>query len=201
MDVPLSWFFMRTTGVVALAALTMTVVVGLVGPRLRPTARLSTITVHAAAAATGSILVAVHVIVAVLDSFVSIDAGAVLVPGWSTWEPWGVGLGALAVDLLLVLTISSALRRHMPAVWRKLHLLAVPMWLLAWWHALALGSDAGSAPMRWMAVGSGVIVNSALALRLSGPRVSPRLSPRLSPGHSPVQPAPDHERVLQEGRS
>lgn len=170
MDVPLTWLLMRTTGTVALASLTIAVVVGLVGPLLGPTSRLATVSIHRAAAATGTVLIIGHVVFALVDQFVTIDLPAVLVPGASPWERFGVGLGAVALDLLAVVVVTSLIRFRIPRLWRGVHLVAVPMWLAAWWHAVSVGTDAPSASGRAAAVASFAAVAVALAARLTAAR-------------------------------
>lgn len=171
-DVPISWFVMRSSGLVAVGLLTVAVVLGLVGPRLRPTARLSAISVHRAASLMGSLLIVAHVVLAVLDRWIVLDWPAAFVPGVASWERWGVGLGALALDLLAVVLLTSATRRHGPALWRRAHLLSYPVWALAVGHGLLVGSD--GAVMRALAMASAGAVLLALAIRVL---VRPRYAP------------------------
>lgn len=173
MSIPLTWLLLRTTGVVSLTLLTVCVVVGIASPAVRrPTARLLLIVVHRSAAITGLVLLAGHVVLAVLDSYVEIGPLAVVVPGASVWEPLWIGLGAAAVDLLAVLSFTTATRLPAPALWRRAHLLAYPAWLLAWSHALGAGTDAQSRPMLVLAMGSAFAVACASVARLVRPDVT-----------------------------
>lgn len=170
---PLTWLLLRTSGVVTLALLTVSVVLGVAGPAVRrPSARLLMITVHRTAAVTGLALVAAHVLLAVADSFVEIAPLAVVVPGASVWEPLWIGLGAVALDLLVVVGITTATRLRGPVLWRRAHLLAYPAWLLAWGHALGAGTDAGSRPMLLMAIVGALAVAVATIARLVRPDVT-----------------------------
>jgi predicted ferric reductase len=170
-DLPWTWFVIRASGLVAVGLLTGSVVLGLVGPRLRPGPRLATITAHRAAAAAGTVLIVVHVVLAVLDPWIAMDWPAALVPGASGWERWGVALGALAVDLLLALLVATAVRLRAPRAWRRVHLVAVPLWALAVGHGLLVASDAGA--MRWLAIVSTGLVLAATAIRLLAPAPAP----------------------------
>lgn len=163
-DVPWTWFVIRSSGLVAVVLLTVSVLLGLVGPRLRPSPRLTAITAHRAAAATGSVLILLHVVLAVLDRWIELDWPAALIPGVAAWERWGVALGALAVDLLLALVITTAIRQHQPRIWRRIHQVAYPVWALAVGHGLLVGTD-GEA-MRVVALASAGAVLLGLAVRL-----------------------------------
>ena len=94
-EVPWTWFVMRSSGLVAVGLLTVSVLLGLVGPRLRPTARLTSISVHRAASVAGTLLIVAHIILALLDKWIVLDWPAALLPGVASWERWGVALGAL----------------------------------------------------------------------------------------------------------
>ncbi|HEX6887615.1 MAG TPA: hypothetical protein VF143_05860, partial [Candidatus Nanopelagicales bacterium] len=146
------------------ALLTVSVALGIIGPRLRPTARLASITTHRAASALGAALIAAHVVLAVLDAYVPLDWPAALVPGVAAWERWGVALGALAVDLLAALLLTTIMRLRAPWAWRRVHLVAYPVWMLAVTHGLLVGSD-GTA-MRWLAVSAVGVVAGAVSARL-----------------------------------
>lgn len=171
--IPPTWLFLRVTGIVSLALLTLAVVLGIGGPAVRrPAARLPVVAIHRAAAMTGLVLLAAHVLLAVADSYVDIPPLALVVPGVSRWQPLWVGLGALAVDLLLLVGITTATRLRAPRLWRRAHLLAYPAWLVAWLHALTAGTDAGSLPMVVLALAGAAGVLVAATARLMRPDVT-----------------------------
>jgi methionine sulfoxide reductase heme-binding subunit len=173
-DLPWTWFVMRSSGLVAVGLLTVSVVLGLIGPRLRPAARLTSIGVHRASSVAGTLLLAAHIGLAILDPWIVLDWPAAFVPGIASWERWGVALGALAVDLLLVVIITTATRMRAPRLWRRAHLLAYPVWVLAVGHGLLVGTDA--AAMRALAIGSTAAVLAGVAIRLlvrTGPTPPP----------------------------
>jgi sulfoxide reductase heme-binding subunit YedZ len=163
-EIPWTWFVIRSSGLVAVALLTVSVLLGLLGPRLAPNSRLAAITAHRAAATTGSVLILLHVVLAVLDRWIELDWPAALVPGVADWQRWGVALGALAVDLLLALVTTTAIRQHQPRLWRSVHLVAYPIWALSVGHGLLVGTD-GEA-MRILALASAAAVLVGVAVRL-----------------------------------
>lgn len=174
-DIPVMWFVMRSSGLVAVALLTVAVVLGLIGPRLRPTPRLSAISIHRASSLAGTVLIVAHIVLAVLDKWIVLDWPAVFVPAVAQWERWGIALGALSVDLLIAVLVTTATRLRSPGVWRRAHLLSYPVWALAVGHGLLVGSDTQA--MRVLAMVCSATVLLAVAVRLL---VRPRS----------VQPAP-----------
>ena len=54
-----------------------------------------------------------------------------------------MGLGTVALDLMLAVFVSSLLRAHMkPGTWRGIHWLAYVAWPIALAHTFGLGTDA-----------------------------------------------------------
>ena len=168
MDAETTWLLLRVTGIVALAALTVSVASGLAGPAVRaPAVRGVLVSAHRSAAVTGLSLTVGHVAFAVVDPWVDVSAIAAVVPGASAWEPGWVGVGAVAVDLLVVVAVTSALRGRAPRTWWTLHVLTYPAWLLATAHALAIGTDAWRAPYL-LAGGMGVMLVGVAAVLRGG---------------------------------
>ena len=164
-EVPWTWFVMRSSGLVAVGLLTVSVLLGLIGPRLRPTARLTSISVHRAASVAGTLLIVAHIVLALLDRWIVLDWPAALLPGVAGWERWGVALGALAGG--------PHDRRpghdrdpdaQSAGSWRRAHLLAYPVWALAVGHGLLVGTD--GAVMQALAMVSLAVVLFGFAVRL-----------------------------------
>jgi sulfoxide reductase heme-binding subunit YedZ len=86
--------------------------------------------------------VTAHVLTTVLDSYTSIGLAAAFVPFSSTYRGFWLGLGAVAFDLLLAVTVTSALRDRMSyRTWRAVHWLTYACWPVALWHGLGTGTD------------------------------------------------------------
>jgi methionine sulfoxide reductase heme-binding subunit len=139
------WYLTRASGIVALLLLTATMVLGLVTTnRIRARnwpgfaqqelhRRLSMITV---------VFLGLHVVTSVLDSYVSIGWISIFVPFVSSYGRFWVGVGALSLDFLLVVLVSSLLRAHMNAsMWRALHWVAYASWPVALAHTYGFGTD------------------------------------------------------------
>ncbi|MBV9832425.1 MAG: ferric reductase-like transmembrane domain-containing protein, partial [Marmoricola sp.] len=124
--------------------------------------------VHRTAALAGVGLVAVHVVTLLLDPYAQLRLVDLVLPFSAGYRPFWVGLGTLALDTLLVVTV-SALGRHLvgPRVFRALHWLTYALWPVALLHALGSGTDAGSLWLDGVAAVCTASVAAALGWRLS----------------------------------
>lgn len=186
----ITWALLRSTGVIALALLSLSVVLGIAGPAIRqPRARLVSVSLHRTSAVVGTVLLAGHVVLAVVDSWVPVSPLAAVIPGISQWEPLWIGLGAVSLDLLAALMITSALRTRNPRAWWKWHRLAYPVWLLAIAHAFGLGTDRTGWVMLGLAgVSLVAVVAAAVARLLAGDApVGPRPAPVVITEPTPVR--------------
>jgi methionine sulfoxide reductase heme-binding subunit len=142
------WFLMRGTGLVTLLLFTFAVALGIAGaarPRSSRSARVVTSGMHRNLALLAVCFLTVHVVTAVLDSFVHLSWFDVILPFASAYRPVWLGLGVLSVDLTIAIVATSLLRRHLGyRLWRFVHWAAVAAWPLAIAHSLGAGSDTGS---------------------------------------------------------
>ncbi|HEY2440867.1 MAG TPA: ferric reductase-like transmembrane domain-containing protein, partial [Solirubrobacteraceae bacterium] len=140
------WFITRGTGAIALVLLTVTVALGVADvrrTRLRGVPRFVFDSVHRSASLLAVAFVAVHVVTTLLDGFAPIGIIDAFVPLHSAYRPIWLGLGAVAFDLLLAVTITSLLRQRLGyRAWRLTHWLAYASWPAALAHGFGTGSDA-----------------------------------------------------------
>jgi sulfoxide reductase heme-binding subunit YedZ len=143
---PYLWYTARATGTVALVLLTASVVLGsLVATRVggRAVGRFELNEVHRSLSTMALCFVAVHVIVTVIDSYVPTGAVAIIVPFASEYRRLPVAIGAVAVDLMLAVWITSMLKsRIRPSTWRVVHWLSWGCLAAAICHGFVTGSDA-----------------------------------------------------------
>lgn len=141
----LLWYTTRATGVVAMVLLTGSVVLGVL-----TTVRFSTSgwprftfqDLHRRVSLLAVVFVGFHVLTTVTDAFAPIGWLAVFVPFTSPYRRLWLGLGTVALDLLLAVTVSSLLRHRISQrTWRALHWLSYGSWPLAVVHGLGTGTD------------------------------------------------------------
>ena len=141
------WYLSRGTGLVSLVLLSLVVVGGILVRRGVAPARLPRFVLlglHRNMALLSVIFLAVHIATVVLDSYVPIDLRDAVVPFVSHYRPIWVGLGAVALDLLLAVVVTSLLRTRIGLrVWRAVHWAAYALWPVAVVHGFGTGSDIG----------------------------------------------------------
>ncbi len=149
----LYWYLTRATGTVALLLLSGAVVLGIVDVRRWSTPawpRFIVDSLHRNVALLAMVFLALHILTSVLDSFASISLIDAFIPFAGSYRPFWLGLGAVAFDLLLAVTITSLLRQRIGyQTWRAIHWFSYASWPVALLHGLGTGSDVKSG---WMLV-------------------------------------------------
>ena len=140
------WYLTRGTGVVTLLLLTAVVVLGITGATRWQSVRLPRFVVagmHRNLSLLAVVFLAVHVLTTIADGFAPIGLKDVVVPFASPYRPVWLGLGTVAVDLLLAVMVTSLLRGRLGLRrWRAVHWLAYASWPVALAHSLGTGTDA-----------------------------------------------------------
>jgi methionine sulfoxide reductase heme-binding subunit len=137
------WYASRGTGLVCLLLLSTSVVLGLLGAgRFSSTAwpRFVVAALHRNVSLLIVVFLLVHIATAVVDPYAGIGWLAAVVPFTSSYQPLWLGLGAVALDLLVALIVTSLLRTRINArLWRVVHACAYACWPLAVVHGFAIG--------------------------------------------------------------
>lgn len=164
------WYATRATGVVSLVLLTVVVVLGVAGtvrlkserwPRFLVAGLHRNVTLLAVAFLVG------HIVTTLLDSFTPIGLRDAFVPFLASYRPIWLGLGAVAFDLVLALTVTSFLRARIGLrSWRLVHWLAYAAWPVALAHGLGTGSDVRFGWLQLLTLACVAMVAVAVARRL-----------------------------------
>lgn len=157
------WFATRGAGIVSLVLLTAVVVLGITAAMRWQTPswpRFLTTGFHRNLALTTLVFLAIHIITAVVDPFTALGWSAAIIPFSSAYRTFWLGLGVVAVYLLLAIVITSLLRPLFGArVWRFIHWLTYAMWPIALVHGIGTGTDFR---FSWMLFIDGVCVTAVL---------------------------------------
>src|SRR3982074_2589323 len=87
-------------------------------------------------------LAVIHILSLLLDKTARIGWLDVVVPFHSSYGVLGIGLGALSVDILLLVTATAFFKRQMnKELWVWLHRLAYPAFALLFLHSVLSGTD------------------------------------------------------------
>jgi methionine sulfoxide reductase heme-binding subunit len=156
------WYVARATGIVAWALLTMAVVWGL----LLSTSLLKSwsrpkwlLDLHRFLGGLAVLFTAFHLGALVADSYTSIGLTDLVVPLASSWKPWPVAGGVVALYLLVAVEVTSLAMRRLPRrYWRWVHLTSFGCFWLATVHGITAGSDAANRLLWWTSWGSSALV-------------------------------------------
>jgi sulfoxide reductase heme-binding subunit YedZ len=164
------WYISRSTALVTFLLLTTGVVLGLIATRRQAgVPRFVSQRLHRNIILLALSFLVVHVVTVVIDTYVSIDWYAAVVPFTSGYRPYWVAAGTTAFDLIVLLVTTSLLRvRFGWRLWRTLHWLAYLLWPLALTHYLGAGTDSGTLWGRLVAIAAAAAVAVALVSRIAG---------------------------------
>ena len=169
-----AWYTARSAGVLAYLLLSSSVLLGvLMAGRTRFSwPRFAVEEVHRFLAILTGVFILLHGASLLLDRVVPITLLQELIPFTSSYKPLAVGLGVTTALLLGAVGISNALRQRLPhTLWRRIHYLTLPAWLLASLHGVVTGTDAGDPWFAALAGGSIAAVAVAAFARFSPRRV------------------------------
>jgi sulfoxide reductase heme-binding subunit YedZ len=165
------WYLTRSTGAVSLLLLTFAVALGVVDVRRWSSPRWPRFLVdslHRNVSLLAIAFLALHVLTSVLDSFAPISLLDAFVPFAGAYRPFWLGLGAVALDLLLAVTITSLLRQRIGfSSWRAIHWLTYASWPIALLHGLGTGSDVKATWLLGLSVLCLLIVLAAVLARVA----------------------------------
>ncbi len=165
------WYASRATGVVALLLLTAVLVLGILvnrQGRLPGLPRFAVTGIHRNLSLLAVAFIAIHVLTAVLDTYVHIPLLSAVIPFASGYERLWLGLGAISLDLMLAMIVTSLLRGRMNRVlWRAIHLLAYASWPVAFAHSIGSSTDLHQGWLLDLAVGCALVVAVAVIWRLA----------------------------------
>jgi methionine sulfoxide reductase heme-binding subunit len=142
---PALWYATRATGLVTLLLLTATVLLGILTTGRFAGGnwpRFLTVGLHRNLSLLVVVFLALHVGTTVVDKFVSIPLTAAFIPFASSYKTFWLGLGAVALDLLVALVATSLIRNRLGLrTWRWVHWAAYICWPVALAHGLGAGTD------------------------------------------------------------
>lgn len=164
------WYAARSSGVVAWLFLTASVIWGVLAStkllqRWRRPAWL--LDLHRWLGALTVSFVAVHMLSLLADSYVGFDVADLFVPLASSWRPWAVALGVVAMWLLVAVELTSLMMKRLRRrTWRAIHLFSYGVFWLTSLHATFAGTDTANPLYLWTAVASVAAVSFALVYRV-----------------------------------
>ena len=113
------------------------------------------------------VFLVIHIVTAVMDTFVSIPLVSAVIPFTSGYEGFWLGLGAISLDIMLALIATSLVRGRLNRkVWRAVHWLAYASWPIAFAHSIGSSTDLQQGPLLVLAVACAVLIAGSLIWRI-----------------------------------
>lgn len=164
----LPWYLVRAFGLSSVVLLVLLVLLGIgliTGHTFRIWPPIKAWAVHRAIGITFGVSVFFHIFFLLLDRYVSYSLIQVLVPGLvSFWFSAGIiAMYVIAIIIITSLTIMDSKKR----TWKSLHLLSYGAIILVFFHALNLGTDLRSGPLRVLWIIFGIILAIGMIIRLT----------------------------------
>ena len=199
------WYVARASGLIAWALLAASVVGGLLlaTQLTRGRARRWTQGLHEFVGPLAVVFTVIHLASVLASVQLQISLPELVVPFIRPANPMAQGCGVLALYLLTALALTSTARTLLSwRWWRRLHLLAYPLFGLACAHTVLAGSDTTRAVVHWVSLVVGVVILFLAALRILTARPArrsavvpadlgdPELPVLRSPQPRPATPAP-----------
>jgi methionine sulfoxide reductase heme-binding subunit len=175
------WYATRAAGLVTLLLLTVTTALGLLTAGRVSTyrwPRFLVIGLHRNISLLALVFLGLHIATTVVDSYTSIGVQDAVIPFLSGYRRLWLGLGAIASDVLIALSVTSALRQQIGhRLWRVVHWCGYLCWPVAMAHGLGIGTDRGQPWVVFLAVACGGAVLVAGLVRGLDLLPSRRLAP------------------------
>lgn len=174
------WYITRAAGLVASVSLVILLLSGIgfmTGKSFRLLEPLTAWATHRALGIVFGVSVLIHIIPLLFDTYVPFTLAQLLLPFVSGYKPvsvaglhlgslW-VALGVLALYGVIAIILSSLLWvDKKPRVWKFFHFLTYLVMIFVFFHALYLGTDLVSGPLKIVWIVFGSLVAIAIVYRL-----------------------------------
>lgn len=141
-----TWHITRAAGLTTYLLLFVIITYGLlmslqmISPAYRPLATK----LHKSAVYWGIFFALVHGGILLVDKHLTFSLADILLPFWSNHHTWKMGMGILAfysIVLIAIVSNSVIIKAVGRKMWKSIHYLAFPCYLLALFHGYQLGTD------------------------------------------------------------
>lgn len=168
------WYLARSSGIVALVLLVLSLVWGiLLATRvLRPSDRPAwLLDLHRWFGSLAVVMTMLHLVGLALDGYIDFGLAEIFVPGASPYRPLGVAFGILGMYSLLAVQVSSFFRRRLPRrVWQRIHMVSYVMLWASAMHAGLSGTDVGAAAYQMLAFALSAAAIGMVLVRILVPK-------------------------------
>lgn len=167
------WYLARSSGIVAMVLLVLSVVWGVLlatrvlKPHDQPGWLLD---LHRWLGGTALAMTGLHMLGLYLDGYIDYGVAELLVPGTSEYRPLAVAIGVLSFYVLVAVQITSLMRRRLSTrTWRAVHMLSYGLVWGAAVHAGMAGTDTVNRFYQALAIVLTLIAVAATLIRILAP--------------------------------
>lgn len=167
------WYLSRSSGIVALVLLVLSVVWGvlLATRALRPMDRPAwLLDLHKWLGGTALTMTGLHLLGLYLDGYIDFGFAELLVPGASEYRPVAVAIGVVSMYVMIAIQVTSYLRHRLSTrVWRMTHMLSYGLVWGAAIHAGMAGTDTVNRAYQMLALLLTMVAVAAMIVRILSP--------------------------------
>lgn len=167
------WYLSRSSGIVALVLLVLSVVWGvlLATRALRPYDRPAwLLDLHKWLGGTALVMTGLHLLGLYLDGYIDYGFAELLIPGASEFRPLAVAIGVLSFYVMIAVQATSYLRRRLSKrAWHRIHLLSYGLVWTASIHAGMAGTDTVNRVYQGLALVLSMLAAAATIVRITSP--------------------------------
>lgn len=169
-EIPWPWYIARATGLAGYFLIFITVILG-ISIQTRVAYKIikpaSALAIHRFLGIALSVIIFTHIISLLFDKYLKFTIIDVLVPLVSPFKPIFTSLGIAGLYLFLAVIITSLFfRLKWPRLWRLLHYLTYPIFILLFLHGILVGTDTALPLMVYSYWITGIIAAAFIFFRL-----------------------------------
>ncbi len=152
-----TWNLIRVSGFLSYFLLTISLAFGFLQSfsSLR-SKKADFLLIHQTSGWFGLLVILFHMMMLFFDHYVHYPIKSIMVPFISENEPFFSGLGTISFYLFLIIIGSSDffMRKLGKRVWKRLHILSIPAWILMVIHGVSIGTDSSEIWAQAIYIGS-----------------------------------------------
>lgn len=169
-ETPWAWYVARITGLMSFLLLYIVMFLGLsirtpfLNKILKP---IYSLNIHAWLSVQALVLVFIHGGALLFDKYTKFGLPDIVLPFFNKTYGLELAMGILAMYLMLVLITSSYLRKFINyKVWRITHFLNIPLYAMAVYHGLYLGTDLADGTLRYIFIYANIFLAFIISINI-----------------------------------
>ncbi|MEW8986988.1 MAG: ferric reductase-like transmembrane domain-containing protein [Bacillus sp. (in: firmicutes)] len=167
-DLLSTWNLIRVSGFLSYFLLTFAIAAGLMNRLLCfQKQKPLMIELHKISGWTGMLTIIFHISLLLVDEYVPYSISDIVIPFSADNDPVFSGMGTISLYLFLVTFATSdfLMKKLGRTLWKKIHFLVIPAWILMVLHGIFIGTDTSQTWAAFVYVGSIILIMLLLTFR------------------------------------